>query len=57
MNVNGDKGNITLSDNLLKKLEHSDFQEILISNLDLNTNLMDFNLVLNELYREWIESK
>lgn len=54
VDVNGDKGELFISDKILEKMERSDFQEILLSDLTLQTTIMDFNIVLQETYKDWI---
>jgi hypothetical protein len=54
VNVNGEVGNLTISELVLKKLQEADFQEILLSELDMNTNLTEFRDALFETYRSLI---
>lgn len=54
VDVNGEKGELFISDRVLQKLEETDFQELLLSDLNLNTTVTDFNIVLQDTYRDWL---
>lgn len=55
LEVNGDKGDITISDEVLKTLNKREFQELLLSELHFNTNVMEFSIILKDWYKFWLE--
>ena len=55
LDVNGEKGVITLSDQVLNVLSNSSFNELLISDLTFDTSLPEFRLILHDVYKNWIE--
>lgn len=56
LEVNGDKGDITLSDEMLKTISSKpNFRELLISELHFGTTLIDFSIILKDVYKFWLE--
>lgn len=56
LEVNGDKGNITLSDEVLKTINSKpEFRELLVSELNFGTTLIDFSIIIKDVYKFWLE--
>lgn len=55
MNVNGDKGELIISDKILQGMEKQNFQELLLSEVNFGTNLTDFSIIIKDVYKFWLE--
>ena len=56
LNVNGDVGEITLSDEILKTINSKpDFRQLLIGELNFGTTLTDFTIIIKDVYKFWLE--
>lgn len=56
LDVNGDVGEITISDRVLETLrDRPDFRDLLLSELNFGTNLTDFSIIIKDVYKFWLE--
>ena len=55
VNVNGEKGEITFSDEILNTLSNKTFNELLIPQLNFSTGIQEFNIILKDVYQNWLE--
>ena len=56
LDVNGDIGNLIISDEILKTFtSNSEFRQLLISELNFQTSFTDFSIIIKDVYKFWLE--